>query len=110
MKKMYEKLVRDKIPDIIRKDGEEPMYMELADEEFVAALFDKLDEEVKEMIAAQNNKKELIKEIGDVYEVIDAIIKAHGLGKAEIMELKNKRKKERGGFKEKIFLISSEKK
>jgi predicted house-cleaning noncanonical NTP pyrophosphatase (MazG superfamily) len=69
-------------------------------------LFKKLEEEAGEMIEARADKQELIKEIGDVYEIIDAIIDNCGLDKAEIMKLKNERKIERGGFDKKIFLES----
>ncbi len=65
-----------------------------------------MKEEVEELISAKDQRQELMKEIGDVYEIIDAIIDNCGLGKEEIMKLKNERDKERGGFDKKIFLES----
>ncbi|MEI6596789.1 MAG: nucleoside triphosphate pyrophosphohydrolase [bacterium] len=105
---IYNKLVRDNIPEIIKHDKAEPQTRILGQEEYLKELFKKLEEEVREATEAMVDKKELIKEIGDVYEVIDAIIDNCGLDKAEIMELKDERKIERGGFSKKIFLESVE--
>ncbi|MFA6307197.1 MAG: nucleoside triphosphate pyrophosphohydrolase [Patescibacteria group bacterium] len=106
MEKIYNKLVRDNIPEIIRRDKAEPRIRILEQEEYLKELFRKLEEEAKETAEAGKNKKELMKEIGDVYEIIDAIIDNCGLDKEEIIKLKNQRKTERGGFEKKIFLES----
>ena len=105
-KTIYNKLVRDNLPEIIRQEKAEPQFRILEQEEYSKELFKKLEEEAKEAVEAMADKQELIKEIGDVYEVIDAIIDNCGLDKEEIMKLKNKRKIERGGFNKKIFLES----
>lgn len=106
MKKIYNKLVRDKIPEIIKADGGEPKVRFLNDQEFIAALLEKLKEEAEELTKAQADKQELIKEIGDVYEVIEAIMDYYKIERGEVIKLKNDRKIKRGGFKEKIFLES----
>ena len=103
---IYNKLVRDNIPEIIKQEKGEPKTRILKQEEYLKELFKKLAEEVREMTEAKQNKQELIKEIGDVYEIIDAIIDNCGLDKEEIMKLKSERKVERGGFEKKIFLES----
>ena len=108
MEKIYQKLVRDKIPELIKKDNAKPKTRELETEEYKIELFKKLEEEVKEMIEASNNKEELIKEIGDIYEVVDSIIEQFRLDKNEIIDLQKKRREERGGFERKIFLESVE--
>lgn len=105
---IYNKLVRDNIPEIIRQDKAEPQIRILEQTEFLVELFKKLEEEAREVVGASADKKELTKEIGDVYEIIDAIIDNCGLDKAEIMKLKNERKIKRGGFNKKIFLESVE--
>jgi predicted house-cleaning noncanonical NTP pyrophosphatase (MazG superfamily) len=110
MKEIYNKLIRDNIPEIIRADNAEPVYRTLDDSEFIGELFKKLSEETKELIAANaKDKIELMKEIGDVYEVIDYIIKECGLNQAEIIKLKEERKQKRGGFDKKLFLESIDK-
>lgn len=103
---IYNKLVRDNIPEIIRQEKAEPQFRILEQEEYLEELFKKLEEEAKEAVGAMANKQDLIKEIGDVYEVIDAIIDNCGLDKEEIIKLKNERKIKRGGFNKKIFLES----
>ena len=47
-----------------------------------------------------------MKEIGDLQEIIEAVIIAFNLDEKEILKIKNQRKKERGGFDKKIFLES----
>jgi predicted house-cleaning noncanonical NTP pyrophosphatase (MazG superfamily) len=110
MKKIiYNKLVRDRIPKIIRADHGEPETTTLNDKKFIDELFKKLREESEELIKEKGHKKELIKEIGDVYEVIEAIIDFYELDVKEIKKLKATRKKERGGFKKRIYLKYVEK-
>ncbi len=64
-------------------------------------------EESIEAFQAGKDKRELAKEIGDIFEVIDAIIEAYGLSREEIMEIKEDRKEKRGGFQKKFFLLWS---
>ncbi len=106
MKKIYNKLVRDNIPEIIKADNCQPNIRKLVEQEYLKELMKKLKEETKELINAKNNKKELVKEISDVYEVIDAIIDYYNLDRDKIIELKKERKEKRGGFKQGIFLES----
>jgi len=99
----YYKLVRDKIPQIIKKDGQIPRVTKLKMDKFKRELLKKLVEEASETLKAENNE-ELAKEIADILEVIDYIIKTFKLNKKEIEKLKRQRKKLRGGFDKKIFL------
>lgn len=103
-KKIYNKLVRDKIPDIITANGERAKVRTLTDAEFGPALAGKLVEESKEAEAVIGDRAELTKEIGDVLEVIDVMVAHFGLDRSEIERVKAKRKAERGGFSKKIFL------
>jgi len=106
MKTTYNKLVRDKIPQIIKENKQTPVIRKLDGEEFTEELFKKLKEETQEIIEAKNNKKELTKEISDVYEVIDAIIDLYNLDKDLILKLQKDRKEKRGNFEKRIFLES----
>lgn len=103
---IYNKLVRDNIPEIIKQEKGEPEIRILGQDEFLKELFKKLREEAREATGVRADKQELMKEIGDVYEIIDAIIDNCGLDKDEIMKIKSARKTERGGFDKKIFLES----
>ena len=90
--KTYNKLVRDKIPEIIVAENKIPKTRILGDEEYKKELLRKLLEESNEVFEARNNEQDLSKEIGDVLEVIDSVIKAFKLDKNQILNLKSKRK------------------
>lgn len=106
MLKTYNKLIRDRIPEIIAAKGEKAVTRILDDEEFAKALAAKLVEEAQETEKAIGDRAELTKEIGDVMEVIDAMVSHFGLNREEIERVKAKRLAERGGFEKKIFLES----
>lgn len=105
---IYKKLVRDNIPEIIQKENKIPKTRILSNDEYKYELLKKLVEESNEVLEAREDKKDLIKEFGDLLEVIDSAIKAFDLNKEEILTLKDKRKQERGGFDKQIFLESVE--
>jgi predicted house-cleaning noncanonical NTP pyrophosphatase (MazG superfamily) len=107
MEKIYNKLVRDRIPEIIEKDNARPKIRTLENKEYLKALYDKLEEEAAELKNAIG-KEEAMKEIGDVYEVLEAIIKSYKLDEEEIRKLQNQRRETRGGFEKGIFLESVE--
>ena len=97
--KVYNKLVRDKIPDIIEADGKSCKTRILSDEEYIAALEEKLNEEVAEYQADKN-----LEEMADVLEVLQAICIARGYSLEELGALRAKKANERDGFADKIFL------
>ena len=97
--KVYNKLVRDKIPEIIEVDGKTCKTRILSDEEYIAALEAKLNEEVAEYQADKN-----LEEMADVLEVLQAICIARGYSLEELEALRAKKANERGGFADKIFL------
>lgn len=95
----YNKLVRDKIPDIITGDGGKAAYHILSEEKHIVELDKKLNEEVKEYQADKN-----LEEMADILEVLHAICKARGYT-IEELEAKRRGKAEvNGSFDEKIFL------
>jgi predicted house-cleaning noncanonical NTP pyrophosphatase (MazG superfamily) len=110
MKKVvrYNKLIRDKIPEIIREAGWIPVTKVLEEKEFLSAAKKKVLEEAKELIQAKD-KKGIIDEIIDIQELLDVLMLEVGLSKAEIKKLQTKKRKKRGGFKKKLFLIKEEK-
>jgi predicted house-cleaning noncanonical NTP pyrophosphatase (MazG superfamily) len=108
MKKVYNKLVRDRIPEIIKKEGKNVSVRILSDDEFVSELYKKVKEEAIELAAVEGDLTETVKEISDVYEVIDALIDALSLDREEIGRTRNERKENRGAFKQKLFLESVE--
>jgi predicted house-cleaning noncanonical NTP pyrophosphatase (MazG superfamily) len=99
---IYNKLVRDRISEIIAADGREYATEIIEDAEYRQALLTKLVEEAQE--AAETEPVELVKELADLYEVIDAILIAFNLNKDDILALQQKRRDERGGFGQGIHL------
>jgi predicted house-cleaning noncanonical NTP pyrophosphatase (MazG superfamily) len=104
----FNKLIRDRIPEIIIKDGWMPIIKVLKNKEYLSALKNKMVEEVGELIKAKN-KKDIINEIIDIQELLDALVEELKLSKLEIKNLQKLKNKKRGGFKKKLFLIREEK-
>ncbi|GAA3572013.1 nucleoside triphosphate pyrophosphohydrolase [Nonomuraea rosea] len=96
------KLVRDKIPDIIRQDGREPAVTVLGEAEYRAALVAKLFEEATEVSEA--SPMEVAEEIADVYEVLRALAAANRYEWAAIEKTAKAKREERGGFQDRLYL------
>lgn len=95
----YHKLVRDKIPEIIRAKGGEPITHIAGDVEYWNKLKEKLLEEVVEF-----NTSETLEEIADILEVINAICIFKHFTSTQCDDAKLKKFQERGGFTDKIIL------
>jgi len=108
MIKRYNKLIRDRILEIIEADGEKPYFRILNKKEYIREIEKKILEEAKELIKAKN-KKEIVNEIIDLQELIDVLISGLRLKKSEIQKQQKIKNKKRGGFKKKLFLIKTEK-
>ena len=106
MATVVNKLVRDKVPDLIRSDGKTPNVEILqSDIDYVDQLMNKLEEEVAE-VRATKNKTDLLRELADVAEVSRALAVVHGLSATAIEQVRITRHFERGGFAKRIFLES----
>ncbi len=97
--KVHNKLVRDKIPEIIEEAGKICVTHILSDEEYIKALETKLNEEVAEYQSDKN-----LEEMADILEVLQAICVAKGYTLEELETVRAKKADERGGFADKIFL------
>ena len=98
---IYNKLVRDKIPEIIEQDNKECSVRILDDSEYLAMIDAKLDEELAEYHKDQN-----LEELADVLEVLYAATKARGYSIEELEACRAKKAEKRGAFEKKIFLES----
>lgn len=105
----HNKLVRDKIPNIIENKGEYALTRILTDEEFDAALSEKLLEEATEIINA-STMEEITEELADLLEVIYAKAKANGIRFLDVELARQRKKSSKGGFDDKIFLIQTDNK
>ncbi len=95
----YNKLVRDKIPEIIKEKRGEAIIHIANDEEYWEKLKEKLKEEIDEFLA-EDNKEEL----ADILEVIYAICDFKEINKEELESIRKEKAEKRGGFKDKIIL------
>ena len=103
----YNKLVRDRIPEIIAEDNREPKTRILGEEEYVTELERKLREECEEVIAAGDgdSAEHRLEELGDVLEVMLALAKIDHFGLDDIAFAAEQKRKKRGGFDKRIYLI-----
>ena len=100
---VIQKLVRDKIPAMIEAQGKVPNIRILSDAEYTAELEKKLDEEVAEFHTDQN-----LEELADILEVVYALTENLGHSREELLALREKKASERGGFRNRVFLISND--
>ncbi len=105
-RKTYNKLIRDLIPEIITADGRQCTTEIMNEDEYLQALLAKLVEEAQEVANADTG--DMVKELADLYEVIDAVIIAFSLEKDLILAIQQKRHDERGGFEKRIKLLWTE--
>jgi predicted house-cleaning noncanonical NTP pyrophosphatase (MazG superfamily) len=103
----YNKLVRDKIPQIIESKGKKFSAKVLNDEGYIKYLKEKAYEELDEYCAAKTDD-EAMEELADLLEVIRALVKQHGSSIEEVESVRIDKAEKRGGFQEKLFLIEVE--
>lgn len=102
--KEYNKLVRDKIPEIIKGDGDCNCEIRiLEDNEYLNELKKKLVEEMNEFLESEN-----VEELADLEEVLRAILDVKQVTFEEFENIRIKKVEKRGAFREKIFLIRAD--
>ena len=100
---IHNKLVRDRIPEIIEEDGRVPVTRVLDPDEYKRCLEEKLDEEVGEF-----NESKDVEELADILEVVFSLSVAQGTSESNLLDIYRKKRSERGGFEDRIFLIETE--
>ena len=98
----YHKLVRDGIPRIIEAGGGQPVTRVLDQAGYLTALRAKLMEEAEEAQTASGGQ--LRSELADVLEILQALAAAHGMSWEDVVAEAARKRDERGGFDERIFL------
>jgi len=98
----YNKLVRDKIPQIIKDKGQEVIFHVANKEEYKIKLYEKLKEEVEEFLKEPNSE-----ELADVLEVIHAICSHLGISFGKLEKIRQEKVEKRGGFNNCIILDES---
>ncbi|MBU3202215.1 nucleoside triphosphate pyrophosphohydrolase [Clostridium estertheticum] len=97
--KTYNKLVRDKIPEIINASGKNFDIHYAKKAEVLPLLETKLNEEVSEYLEAKN-----LEELADVMEVLFGLANALGYSEENLINKRNEKKEERGGFEKGLVL------
>ena len=100
--KIYDKLVRDRIPKIIESSGNHCEIEVVNDEIALEYLYKKLNEEVSELLEDKN-----LEEIADVVEVLFAIGRKYGYSEENILSKRNEKREKSGGFEDNIILKKS---
>jgi predicted house-cleaning noncanonical NTP pyrophosphatase (MazG superfamily) len=96
----YNKLVRDRIPEIIAAGGKQCTTEILSDVAYLEKLHQKLREELDEYLQSQD-----LAELADLLEVIYAVAQARGMTGAELERVRQEKAEQRGGFAGKILLV-----
>lgn len=103
MERVYNKLVRDNIPEIIRGNGEEPVTRILDDNEYRVELESKLGEEYQEVLSTTTSE-DRIEELADMLEIIMALAELENRSLEDVVEVATQKRLKRGGFAKKIYL------
>lgn len=104
---LQNKLWRDDAVSMMEKHGSRMHWRTLNDAEFDEQLRLKLIEEVHE-VCMTSTKPDLISELGDIFEAIDALCRLHGVERQEILASQEKKRQERGGFDHRVFVEKAE--
>lgn len=97
-----DKLIRDKLPAIIRASGIQVFERVMEKEEYIKRLQDKISEEAREIIKAQN-PDELREELADLLEVMKALAHIHSIPFEDVVQTADRKRAEKGGFDQRIY-------
>lgn len=103
MARTYNKLVRDRIPEIIEGNGEKPVIRILDETEYKTELETKLNEEYREVLGTTTSE-DRIEELADMLEIISALATLEGKSLDDVVEVQKQKRLKRGGFEKRIFL------
>lgn len=103
---VYNKLIRDRIPEITKADGWISETKILNKKEYILELRKKILEEAKELNEGSGHKN-LVEELADIQEIIDAILEVKNIKFSDFRKVQTKKRQKRGGFKKRLFLIKT---
>ncbi|KKB41764.1 nucleoside triphosphate pyrophosphohydrolase [Bacillus thermotolerans] len=98
---IHNKLVRDRIPEIIEKSGEAYHTRILNETEYREEVRQKMKEELDEYLGAQTDE-EALEELADLLELIHAASRIHGADVEKLEAVRQRKAEKRGRFEEKI--------
>jgi predicted house-cleaning noncanonical NTP pyrophosphatase (MazG superfamily) len=98
----YNKAVRDKIPEIILKNGKSCKFVTLPDNKFLIEMEKKLSEEIEEYLESKTGN-----ELADIIEVVYRIAELRGISNTDMEKIRQEKIIERGAFSKNYFLIGT---
>lgn len=107
MRMRYDRLVRDRIPEIIRQKGLLCESVEMEEQEYHERLREKIIEEAHEVVSA--SPTDLVEELGDLYETIESLMAIHQINPDTVADAQAQKRQERGGFRGRVKLLWIEK-
>jgi predicted house-cleaning noncanonical NTP pyrophosphatase (MazG superfamily) len=96
------KLVRDRIPEIIRQSGSTPIVRTARGDEYAAYVNAKLTEELDEYLGADD-----VTELADLVEVCFAAAALHGVSRDDLLEMARRKRESRGGFDRRVVWLGN---
>ncbi|RNA66924.1 nucleoside triphosphate pyrophosphohydrolase [Alteribacter keqinensis] len=100
---VYNKLVRDRIPEVIAHTGKKAVWETLTDEQYLSCAKEKMKEELGEYLASKNDD-EAVEELADLLELIYCLAEQHNSTVDQLEVVRREKAEKRGSFKEKVFL------
>ena len=99
----YAKLVRDRIPEKIKKSGGQASQKILSESQYIVALKNKLIEEGKELVLAKK-PEDLLDELADIQEIIDNLLIALKSKAQDLKKIQKEKNKKNGSFRNKVYI------
>ncbi|WP_459500525.1 pyrophosphohydrolase domain-containing protein [Bacillus sp. C1] len=100
----YNKLVRDRIPEIIENNGKTVTTRILDEKEYIEEVSKKIQEELLEYLEAES-KEHKVEELADLLELVNALTQYEGVTLEDVENVRKQKAEKRGGFRERIFLV-----
>ncbi|PED71312.1 phosphoribosyl-ATP pyrophosphohydrolase [Bacillus pseudomycoides] len=100
----YNKLVRDRIPEIIEHNGKTPITRILDEKEYIGEVGKKIGEELTEYLEAEK-KEYKVEELADLLELINALAQHEGVTLEDVEKVRKQKAEKRGSFQKRIFLV-----
>ncbi|HFK1748818.1 TPA: phosphoribosyl-ATP pyrophosphohydrolase [Bacillus cereus] len=100
----YNKLVRDRIPEIIENNGRTFTTRILDEKEYIEEVSKKTKEELAEYLEAES-KEHKVEELADLLELVNALAQYEGVTLEAVEQVRKQKAEKRGGFQERIFLV-----
>ncbi|MGG0238111.1 nucleoside triphosphate pyrophosphohydrolase [Bacillus rhizoplanae] len=101
---VYNKLVRDRIPEIIESNGKTCTTRTLNEKEYIEEICKKTQEELAEYVEAETPEHKL-EELADLLELLNALAQYEGVTLEDVEKVRKEKAEKRGGFQERVFLI-----